>query len=221
MAIRNLFRRTSVRCPPRPWPEFVHTGIVLLVLGLLLAITLRSYYRIDYLQVRWNGGERPYDYELYNGTSVHIEAILLCELRAYFRYGRVWLGYYSKDKHSPGEARPMVAYSNCRADIYDGWVRLRPPDWARPREWGLGLATAGKPDPGNTRKTVYRAIGIPLWIPAVVVILAFLPGFLRRRRFRHRVRGGLCLTCGYDLRASTGNCPECGEPTVVVTSSAA
>ncbi len=51
---------------------------------------------------------------------------------------------------------------------------------------------------------------VPLWMPsglfAVLLVLCFLP--LGRRRKRKRL--GLCVKCGYDLRASKDRCPECG-----------
>jgi hypothetical protein len=52
----------------------------------------------------------------------------------------------------------------------------------------------------------------PLW--PFVVLSGILPTrwmftFFRTRR---RIRSGHCPDCGYDLRASTERCPECGRP---------
>src|SRR3954463_12484020 len=37
-----------------------------------------------------------------------------------------------------------------------------------------------------------------------------------RRRWNERLQCGACLHYGYDLRASIGRCPECGNDPVVV-----
>lgn len=53
---------------------------------------------------------------------------------------------------------------------------------------------------------------IPLWLLAA---LTMLPPALQFRRYLRRLwrrRAGLCPRCGYDLRASTDRCPECGTP---------
>ncbi|MCH8053331.1 MAG: hypothetical protein IH895_04670 [Planctomycetes bacterium] len=54
-------------------------------------------------------------------------------------------------------------------------------------------------------------IFVPLWIPmllfATLSLVLYLPHVHGRRR-RHKL--GLCLKCGYDLRASKERCPECG-----------
>jgi hypothetical protein len=55
----------------------------------------------------------------------------------------------------------------------------------------------------------------PVW--SLPVILAFAPcswlATAGRRRWRshRRLRTGLCIRCGYDLRETPTRCPECGE----------
>ena len=54
---------------------------------------------------------------------------------------------------------------------------------------------------------------VPCW--ALAIPLAVLPGIsvsrgLRHRRKKRMQQGGLCVHCGYDLRATPGRCPECG-----------
>jgi hypothetical protein len=56
----------------------------------------------------------------------------------------------------------------------------------------------------------YRVWWVPLWLPMLVTGLLpawRLTGYVKRRRRRLR---GLCMACGYDLRAMVERCPECG-----------
>ena len=53
---------------------------------------------------------------------------------------------------------------------------------------------------------------LPLYLP--VFIFAILPLLAVRliHRRRKRMKLGLCLNCGYDLRGSKDRCSECGSP---------
>ncbi|MCH8970144.1 MAG: hypothetical protein IIA66_13630 [Planctomycetes bacterium] len=57
-----------------------------------------------------------------------------------------------------------------------------------------------------------RLIAFPLWIPALLSgSVVFCIYYLPRHRRRKRKKLGLCMKCGYDLRASKDRCPECGS----------
>jgi len=61
-----------------------------------------------------------------------------------------------------------------------------------------------------TYGTDFKAYFCPLWSCALLFLLLPLLELPRMTRNFRRRRRGLCLICGYDLRASPSKCPECG-----------
>lgn len=75
----------------------------------------------------------------------------------------------------------------------------------------------------NSRRGLYQgnyywdgAAAIPFWFPVVVCSGLPLLWTWRRRRTRIRVRQGRCRFCGYDLRATSDRCPECGRSVAAI-----
>ena len=55
-------------------------------------------------------------------------------------------------------------------------------------------------------------VTIPYWLPlSTLVLITAVMGTLWYRSMRRR-QAGHCRSCGYDLRASKDQCPECGTP---------
>ena len=52
---------------------------------------------------------------------------------------------------------------------------------------------------------------IPFWLPALFFTAASWLLVVPSIRRRKRKKLGLCVKCGYDLRGSMDQCPECGE----------
>jgi hypothetical protein len=77
--------------------------------------------------------------------------------------------------------------------------------------WKFGFLRADMGSELGYRSTV-REWAFPMELPAL--LFAAFPALTIRRALRRRNRRqrGRCLECGYDLRASTKRCPECGRP---------
>jgi hypothetical protein len=61
-----------------------------------------------------------------------------------------------------------------------------------------------------------RDLLLVAWLIAIGTLFAAPPlvvwslDICRQRRLVHRLRERRCPACGYDVRASTARCPECG-----------
>jgi hypothetical protein len=87
--------------------------------------------------------------------------------------------------------------------------------FARFRRWGFGAWLAYDPYPMMVFQEIDRPyIAAPYWFLTICTIplpALWVRRSLRRSRERKGFQTGICIQCGYDLRASPNRCPECGE----------
>ncbi len=98
-------------------------------------------------------------------------------------------------------------------EVVAGWRAsgLRPPEnpYASAGPFVLYHGEGGGLPPFGYR---YLGVLIPLWAPAAILAIPVVWIGFSQSRYRRRLRRshGLCVHCGYDLRASSDRCPECG-----------
>jgi hypothetical protein len=109
------------------------------------------------------------------------------------------------------EGRVDVLYSPTAPHDDYGWAYIRgAPGSLGGTDYGerfLGLGTGVAPAGG-------RYVNVPYW--SLIVLTSLLPLVVARgvvHRWRRHGRG-LCPVCGYDLRATSDRCPECGTAAV-------
>lgn len=78
--------------------------------------------------------------------------------------------------------------------------------------WGFNLVRANPPRPSkpNALAQSISAATVPIWLLVGATALPSLLWLWRTMRSATPAQG-LCQSCGYDLRATPGRCPECGQ----------
>jgi hypothetical protein len=157
---------------------------------------VRSYWRNDTVRhSRWDRGTEIYTHQ----TCTSIGGSLV------FAFGRRTVHHLLDGAAPEWVTRPDLV----------GWqsysTRLPP----RPRPWPGVFPFHQLPFRFERLGTwtLYRVSGsVPHW--SLALVLGVLPAawLWRWRVLRRRARVGLCKSCGYDVRATPGRCPECGTP---------
>jgi hypothetical protein len=97
-----------------------------------------------------------------------------------------------------------------RIDPQEPQATWGPFGWSTTLYPPLGLYNKWQPPPTGVRNSIF----LPVWPPFLLtlippILLVRKLGWAAYRR-RRAARTGHCTNCGYDLRATTDKCPECG-----------
>jgi len=184
---------------------------ILSVLFLLLCVLIwvRSHFSADTLSLVRTGIDKPHDhgdisnaYQITSGCGA-----IRFEFRESEDRNRGTDLYAPEEPPPPKTTRLHWFASSPR--FFDVERSTTGPGWRR--EFA-GLAAGRETYMGNHAGSDLWYFEMPLWVPAVLLILCPARRTCSSLQRLHRARHNLCLTCGYDLRASKDRCPECGNP---------
>jgi hypothetical protein len=172
------------------------SALSLLLCAAVAVLWVRSYWVVD----EW----------MWTGTSVADGRATVRQYELEPQCGTFTLTYRRLDSTSAASAREVAenppsrfshfTYHQFHCDSF--WEQL-----------GFAYTTSRKSD--DRWGSAYKTVQLPAWL----LLAAFGPSpavwFLKLRRRRQGVlrrARSLCPSCGYDLRATPGRCPECGTP---------
>src|SRR4051812_7701911 len=216
---------------------------LLTLLSLLLSLSavvlwVRSYWTIDIVKL---GSQRLYK-AASGGGGVMLESVqffrregnwrtdpkaVAGQLSTYAQTREDYLGAADASARGPGRRweRNAFAYTSRGAFWNLAWTGVAHPAWPQvaPVNKKAGATYDNATGGAVERWFIGRAVWLPYWVPAAAfaVAPAVYAARTTARRRRERLRKGLCPRCGYDLRASPDQCPECGTrapaPTPIYT----
>jgi hypothetical protein len=174
-------------------------------------VCVRSYWRAEWLYYRRNAPEaEPVSYGVMTDRGV-------LQLERYT--GADLFDWYSPSLHSRSHGPWQWGYVDVatgdwllwtsfvsqgalgrRGDIDHHFVRSGEQHYPY-----QGFYSSAQPPPDG----VSHYLVLSLWLVSGVAAVLPLARFVPARRFR-KARPGMCVACGYDLRATPDRCPECG-----------
>jgi hypothetical protein len=179
------------------------TAVSLALCAAVLAVWVRSYFRVDVLgrTAMWREATNWYwrDWHLWSadgGVRLMSQGFLVNSTS----FADQWVqkageGYWKV--YAPGSNSPRTPFP--RNLWFDFWSQRKGNNRVGPEVISS--------DALNVR--------VPYWALALPAAIGPVTWLVRHRRRRNHGAAPRCPTCGYDLRASPERCPECGRATDV------
>lgn len=186
------------------------SAVSLMLAVATLLLWARSYCRLD--QVHFAAGRQCWFVSSLGG-ALDVDVYLECPLSDGLGRGvsSVHWGVLSHPVTVPGSGLEpsqcgqltMIGYTD-QVLFNVGGMRVHHGQWMAIQEQD-STASGARWHPG---------VGLSVAHGPIVLLLLMMPSMqlLHWNRRHNRFRRGLCLICGYDLRASVKRCPECGTP---------
>jgi len=199
---------------------------ILSAISLLLAVTLtffwiRSHWTADRLEYRTASAadRRCREYFLHSARGILVLTWRTSRLDRPEAYD-----LFVRDKHFGHSYYARRAYDPREwVGMYSTWNRLGFRAYA---SHDTGSVNRFRPNPRDTERLgtltqQERGLFLPHWFVAPIFLAAGWPLVRRVIHFaaaRRRPAATVCPVCGYDLRATPGQCPECGAAPPQTTS---